>query len=175
MIGHSMGGYITLAFAEKYPELLSAFGLFHSTAFPDSEEKKINRRKSIEFIKEHGAFEFLRTTSPNLFSAISTNRMKSEIDEFINGLNKFSADSLIAYYEAMMQRPDRVSVLEKTNLPVLFITGQYDNPAPMNDVLKQCHLPERSFIYILTESGHMGTMEEPAKSNKAFEEFLNNI
>src|SRR5437667_131939 len=39
IIGHSMGGYITLAFAEKYPGYLSAFGLFHSTAYPDSEEK----------------------------------------------------------------------------------------------------------------------------------------
>lgn len=39
VIGHSMGGYITLAFAEKYPDYLSAFGLFHSTAYADSDEK----------------------------------------------------------------------------------------------------------------------------------------
>jgi len=39
MIGHSMGGYITLAFANKYPGLLAGFGLFHSTAFADTEEK----------------------------------------------------------------------------------------------------------------------------------------
>ena len=42
MIGHSMGGYITLAFAEKYFNHLKAFGLIHSTALADSEEKKRN-------------------------------------------------------------------------------------------------------------------------------------
>src|ERR1041384_7943248 len=71
LIGHSMGGYITLAFVEKYSNYLSAFGLFHSTAFPDTEEKKITRSKGIEFIKEHGAFEFLKTSTPNLFSPIT--------------------------------------------------------------------------------------------------------
>jgi pimeloyl-ACP methyl ester carboxylesterase len=68
MIGHSMGGYVTLAFAEKYWNHLNAFGLFHSTAFADSEEKKAARRKGIEFINQHGAFEFLKTSIPNLFS-----------------------------------------------------------------------------------------------------------
>jgi pimeloyl-ACP methyl ester carboxylesterase len=46
MLGHSMGGYITLAFAEKYPSLLTAFGLIHSTAFADSEEKKKTAKKA---------------------------------------------------------------------------------------------------------------------------------
>ena len=45
MLGHSMGGYITLAFAEKYPLLLEGFGLIHSTAYADSEEKKTEPRK----------------------------------------------------------------------------------------------------------------------------------
>jgi pimeloyl-ACP methyl ester carboxylesterase len=47
MLGHSMGGYITLAFAEKYPLLLTGLGLIHSTAFADSEEKKKNRARAL--------------------------------------------------------------------------------------------------------------------------------
>ncbi|MBK7375227.1 MAG: alpha/beta fold hydrolase [Chitinophagaceae bacterium] len=66
MLGHSLGGYITLAFAEKYPGMLNSFGLVHSTAFADSEEKKAARLKSIEFIKKYGAYDFLRTTIPGL-------------------------------------------------------------------------------------------------------------
>jgi pimeloyl-ACP methyl ester carboxylesterase len=65
LIGHSMGGYITLAFAEKYPQLLKAFGLFHSTAFADSEEKKQVRQKSIAFIRQHGAAKFIEQSTPN--------------------------------------------------------------------------------------------------------------
>jgi pimeloyl-ACP methyl ester carboxylesterase len=175
MIGHSMGGYITLAFAEKYAALLNGFGLFHSTAYPDSEEKKANRKKAMTFIRQHGAFEFLKTTSPNLFSPVSTMKIKPLIDAFINSLEQFAPDALIAYYEAMIQRPDRSAVLEKSTVPVLFVIGQYDMAVPLNDSLQQSHLPDKAFIHILSESGHMGMMEETGKSNAILENFLNSI
>ena len=67
LIGHSMGGYITMAFAEKYPELLTAFGLFHSTATADDDEKIATRKKAIEFIQQNGSQAFLKTIIPGLF------------------------------------------------------------------------------------------------------------
>src|SRR6187401_2375262 len=69
LLGHSMGGYITLAFAEKYPERLNGFGLIHSTAFADSEEKVQNRLKGISMMEEYGGYSFLKNTTPNLFAA----------------------------------------------------------------------------------------------------------
>ena len=74
LIGHSMGGYITLAVVEKYPALLKGFGLFHSSAFADSEEKKETRQKGIRFIQEHSATEFLRTATPNLYAPSTRER-----------------------------------------------------------------------------------------------------
>ena len=68
LIGHSMGGYITLAFAEKYPEYLNSFGLFHSSAFADTGEKKETRRKAIGFIQSKGGYAFLKTSIPGLFT-----------------------------------------------------------------------------------------------------------
>jgi pimeloyl-ACP methyl ester carboxylesterase len=141
VIGHSMGGYITMAFAEKYPDQLSAFGLFHSSAFADSEEKKATRRKGIAFINEHGAFEFLKTTAPNLFSPQTKEERGDLIDEQVAAGHNFSAPALVSYYEAMIKRPDRTAILEKTTVPVLFIMGKYDNAVPVEDGLKQCHLP----------------------------------
>jgi pimeloyl-ACP methyl ester carboxylesterase len=175
LIGHSMGGYITLAFAEKYGDELGAFGLFHSSAYADKEEKKAVRRKGIEFIKEHGAFEFLKTSTPNLFSPVTTQRFPDLIGQFIQSLNNFSPDALVKYYESMINRPDRTTVLEKAKIPVLFVMGKYDNAIPLEDGLKQCHLPERSYIHILHQSGHMGMMEETDKSNRLLKEFLNAI
>jgi pimeloyl-ACP methyl ester carboxylesterase len=171
-IGHSMGGYIALAFAEKYPELLTGLGLVHSSAFADSEEKKVTRRKGIEFIKQNGAFEFLKTAIPNLFSPRSKDEMPEKIDEFIQEQHNFLPEALVSYYEAMMQRPDRTNVLKNSSVPVLFIMGKYDNAIPIEDGMKQCHLPEKSYIHVLRASGHMGMMEEPETSNKALEEFL---
>ncbi len=60
ILGHSMGGYITLALAENHPEILSAFGFIHSTAFADSEEKKQNRLRGIEMIENYGGYTFIK-------------------------------------------------------------------------------------------------------------------
>lgn len=172
VIGHSMGGYIVLAFAEKYPASLTGLGLFHSTAFADSEEKKDTRRKGIAFIEQHGAFEFLKTTSPNLFSPATKSENSGLIEEFISGLNNFSPLSLVSYYNAMMMRPDRTEVLRNAGYPVLFIMGKYDTAVPLADNLKLCSLPENSYIEILKNSGHMGMLEEPVLSNYALANFL---
>jgi len=171
VIGHSMGGYITLAFAEKYPDYLNALGLFHSTAYADSEEKKATRKKGIEFIRQNGAFEFLKSTTPDLFSPDSKSHIQNSIEEFIDSLKPFSPEALIAYYEAMIQRPDRVEVLKKSTVPVLFIMGEYDIAVPLQDALQQCYLPEKSYIHLLKKSGHMGMMEEPEKANRILKEF----
>jgi pimeloyl-ACP methyl ester carboxylesterase len=172
VIGHSMGGYITLAFVEKYPESVSGFGLFHSTSFADSEEKKQVRQKGIAFIKQNGADAFLKTTIPNLFSA-QTRDEKPELPGELQKLaHNFSGAALVNYYEAMIARPDRTSLLSQSPVPVLFIMGKHDQAVPVEDAMKQCHLPEKSYIHVLRNSGHMGMWEEPEKSRLAMEEFL---
>jgi pimeloyl-ACP methyl ester carboxylesterase len=175
VVGHSMGGYIALALAEKYYNHVSGLGLFHSTAFADSEEKKENRRKGIEFIKQHGSFEFLKTAIPNLFSLQSKNEQPELTGYLLTVAQNFSTDALVSYYEAMMQRQDRTHVLKQTKTPVLFIMGKYDAAIPMEDTLKQCHLPEKSYIHILQKSGHMGMLEEVALSNNFLEKFLKDV
>jgi len=175
MLGHSMGGYITLAFAEKYSQLLKGFGLIHSTAFADSEEKKQNRQRGIELMNQYGSYSFLKNTIPNLFS----NRFKAEHPEKINSLiedgNKFSKEALQDYYRAMIQRPDRTAVLKNNKLPVLFVLGTEDTAIPMQDVLKQVHLPEITYIHILENTGHMGMWEASEKLNTAILEFIKSI
>ncbi len=68
LIGHSMGGYISLAFAEKYPEKLLSLGLFHSSSYADSAEKKEARDKNIGFIQKNGAEPFVMQSLPGLYS-----------------------------------------------------------------------------------------------------------
>jgi len=174
LIGHSMGGYITLAFAEKYGSYLHSFGLFHSSAFADTEEKIATRRKGIDFIKEHGAYEFLKTAIPKLFAPNHPDQ--SEIaktrEELIEKAHNFSDGALVSYYDSMINRPDRTKILKNASVPVLFVMGKYDNAIPLEDGLKQCFLPEKSYIHVLSASGHMGMLEEPGKSNRLLEEFL---
>jgi pimeloyl-ACP methyl ester carboxylesterase len=172
VIGHSMGGYITLALLEKYPERLNSLGLFHSTSYADTDEKKATRRKGIEFIKQHGAFEFLKTSIPNLFSPLSKQKMAKEIGNFIDQQRNSLPQTLVSYYDAMIGRPDRRHLLKNTNLPVLFLLGKYDVAVPLSDGLSQCHLPGISYIHILRRSGHMGMMEEAETVKFALKNFL---
>lgn len=94
------------------------------------------------------------------------------IDDFISSLTDFSPTALVSYYESMMQRPDRTEVLKDNTLPVLFILGENDTAVPIQDGLKQCHLPEKAYIHVLHESGHLGMLEETEKSNRILHNFL---
>jgi pimeloyl-ACP methyl ester carboxylesterase len=175
LIGHSMGGYIALAFAEKYPGLLKGFGFFHSTAYADTEEKKETRRKGIAFIKEHGAYAFLKTAIPNLYSPATKERHPALIEKHLQAMKDFSGDALCAYYEAMMQRPDRTGMLRHSSVPVLFVLGKWDTTVPLADGLAQCRLPKIAYIDVLQESGHMGMAEERERSNDVLNRYLSDL
>jgi pimeloyl-ACP methyl ester carboxylesterase len=175
LVGHSMGGYIALAFAEKYTNKLKGLGLFHSTAYADTASKKETRQKGIEFINQYGASAFLKTSTPNLFSDITKERRKELIEEQLQQTATFTDAALITYYESMMQRPDRTAVLEKSIIPILFIIGKYDTAIPLTDSLQQSHLPAISYVHLLDASGHMGMLEETDKSNQALNDYLSDL
>ncbi|MDB5232617.1 MAG: alpha/beta hydrolase [Chitinophagaceae bacterium] len=175
MLGHSMGGYITLAFAEKYPCKLKAFGLIHSSAFADNAEKKEIRQKGIEHIEQYGSYSFLKTSIPNLFSNKTKAVSPKLIEALIEKSHSFSKEALIQYYQAMIGRPDRTGVLKSSERPVLFILGPEDVAAPMKDMLQQVQLPNQSFVFIIEETGHMSMIEKPGELNIHLSEFIKTV
>ncbi|MEP6749256.1 MAG: alpha/beta hydrolase [Bacteroidota bacterium] len=172
MIGHSMGGYITLAFAEQYPDMLKAIGLFHSTAFADSEDKKATRRRGITFIQTNGSYEFIKQSTPNLFTENYRIKNNMILAEMIARYSSFDPLALTAYYEAMILRPDRTAVLQFINKPVLFIIGKKDKAISFEDSMKQCHLPDMASVQILENAAHMGMWEAQEKSTQILLSFL---
>ena len=96
------------------------------------------------------------------------------ISLFINiekGKN-FTPKALIQYYHAMIARPDRTTVLKTFENPILFIIGKFDNAVPLQSSLEQCYLPAIAHVNILTESAHMGMLEETEKVNQIILQFL---
>lgn len=172
MIGHSMGGYITMAFEEKYPAYLKALGLFHSSCFADNEEKKQIRQRGIEFIQQRGAYAFLQQSIPNLFAEPFKKHRPGEVEALIEAAKAFSNESLIIYYRAMMQRPDRSGILKHCVKPVLLISGEEDKAVSLADSLKQASFAEQSLLKILPQVGHMGMWEATDMSNQTIEQFI---
>ena len=172
-IGHSMGGYIAMEFASRYPDKLNSICLFHSGAHADDPEKIETRRKGIKFIKTNGVSAFLKTSIPGLFK--DAEKQKETIDRLIDDAGKFSSRSLIQYYEAMIARKDHSLLLSSLKIPVQFIIGEHDKAIPFEISLKQCYRPPISFVHILRSSAHMGMYEEPDKITPMLLDFLKEV
>ena len=175
MIGHSLGGYVTLAFAEKYPERLSGYGLFNSTATADSEEKKKTRAAVEAFVNNYGAPRFIESLVPALFRAEFQKSDYAQYREFVKIALDSDKHAIIDYAYAMRDRADRQSVLQQGSLPVLFIAGQEDNVVPLDVSKAQAENKEGISFHILEDTAHMGMYEEPEKSAELIRSFAHSI
>lgn len=163
MAGHSMGGYISLAFAEKYPSMIKGLSLIHSTATADDEEKKKKRQKSIDIIKKGGKETFIKEMTPALFAEKFRQENRDVIQEQIaRGIN-LSDESIIAFYNAMMNRKDRTAILESATYPVQMIIGKEETIAPMNILLEQAAMADVGCISLYENSLHMSMIEHPKR------------
>ncbi len=158
MIGHSMGGYVTLEFALKYGEKLRGFGLFHSHASPDTEETKENRRRTVNIVKLNRA-GFIKQFIPDLFAEANIPLYSNEIAELQAQAGKTPAEGIIAALNSMKDRSGKIELLLETKLPVLFIAGKEDSRIPVQNIMAQAILPVHSEVLILGGVGHMGFIE----------------
>jgi pimeloyl-ACP methyl ester carboxylesterase len=170
MIGHSLGGYVTLAYVDRYKEKIQGFGLFHSTSYADSAEKKNVRNKVVKYIDTHGANEFTDTFIPGLFYHRS-----KEVDEDIAQLTeearKCTAKSLISYTLAMKERTD-LSKLMKGDIPVLFIAGEKDGAVPIESSYSQSKSLDPEYVHFIPDTGHMGMFERKPETTRMVSDFL---
>jgi len=170
LIGHSMGGYVALAFAEKYPRTLRGFGLFHSHCYADSAEDKKNRLRTIEIVKRD-RFSFLSMFIPGLFPEEVRTKFRKEIEFLQLCAADLTREGIIATLKGMRERKDMSGLLKSTKLPVLFILGLKDSKAPVSRLWEMISLPAVSESLILRECGHMGYIEAPDVTLKAIKNF----
>lgn len=168
LLGHSLGGYVILAMVEQQPHLFSSFGLFHSTAFADSAEKKEARTKTIEFVNRNGAIAFTSNFIPPLFA----NPNHEAIGVITKMATLTTKETVVSYLEAMRDRPDRTKVLTDFRGPILLIAGAKDSVIPVDSLKKQSKMTENALLKILEEVGHMGMLEASDESLKTVSDFF---
>lgn len=170
MLGHSLGGYITLAFAEKYAKKLSAFGLIHSTPLADSDAAKENRDKAVASLEENGIKPFVDGLLPKLFAP---NHVESLAEEVERGKQIGYGTALrgaIGTAKGMKARIDRKSVIEQSDLPVLLVAGANDKVIPVENVFAAANAA--TVKVELKSSGHMSMAEEPKGLASAILDFI---
>ncbi|UPM53331.1 alpha/beta fold hydrolase [Gottfriedia acidiceleris] len=173
LFGHSLGGYITLAFAERYSNYINGFSLIHSTAYPDSEEAKKGRVSTSEKVKNEGVKNVVDGLIPKLFSPKNIQTNSSEINQAKQIGYKTSVVGTVNALVSMKNRPDRNHVLNDTSLPVLLLAGKDDQIIP----------PEKTFsvekenikTVTLNNAGHMSMYESPEELINEMKNFLSSF
>lgn len=171
IIGHSMGGYVALAFADLFPDHLKGLGLYHSTAYPDSEERKENRLRAIELVKSNRKL-YTTQTIRSLFAAKNLKYLKEEIKFAQSFASRMSRQGIVAALYGMRDRKGRDLILGLVEYPILMVIGEHDSVLPFTQLLDQAELIKNKQILYLEHDGHFGFLESPRESNKAIRKFL---
>jgi len=174
MTGHSMGGYVTLAFAEKHPEMLKGICIFHSHIFADSEQERENRDRMIRVVEEN-KFGYVVQFIRSLFPEDVREKCAPEIEQLIDRANGMKKEGIIAALRGMKIRKDQSELLSSLQIPVLFILGLKDSKAPLSRLWEMISLPVHSESLIMKGTGHMGYIEESEKTLAAIREFARKI
>ncbi|WPR71855.1 alpha/beta hydrolase [Flavobacterium sp. NG2] len=154
--GHSMGGYVALAFAELFPEMMKGLVLLNSTSRADSEERKLNRDRAIKAVKQ-SYVNFIRMSIANLFSEDNRERLDTEIENVKKEALKTPLQGIVASLEGMKIRIDREVLLHLTPYPKMLILGEKDPVLNYNESLEQ--IEDTDVKLVSFPDGHMSHIE----------------
>jgi pimeloyl-ACP methyl ester carboxylesterase len=153
--------------AGQQPERLNAFGLFHSTAYADSDEKKLSRNKVIEFVTHHGVEPFIESFIPPLFY----DQNNPHIQSVVTLARQTPKETLISYVAAMRDRPDSTAVLQHFSRPILLLAGDKDSVVSVEALEAQCKLALKP----MNSVAHMGMFEQEAAATGHVLDFLRHL
>ncbi|OXA82616.1 alpha/beta fold hydrolase [Flavobacterium frigidimaris] len=169
ILGHSMGGYVGLAFAELYPKNIQKLVLLNSTSKEDSAEKKLNRTRAIKAVKQNYV-SFVSLAIANLFSENNRTRLADEIEKIKEQALKTPLQGIIASLEGMKIRKDREVFLHENRFPVLLVLGKKDPVLNYEDSLSQ--IEDTTVELVLFEDGHMSQIENKEELKPILQEFF---
>ncbi len=156
LIGHSMGGYVALAFAEIYADHVKSLVLMNSTSLGDNAEKRQNRDRAIQAVKKNYVI-FVKISIANLFSEENQILLINEIEIVKNEALKTPLQGIIAAQEGMKIRKDRKELLHFAPYPKMLILGKKDKVLNYEDNIDQI---EKTNVQLVTfPDGHMSHIE----------------
>ncbi|MBB3108519.1 pimeloyl-ACP methyl ester carboxylesterase [Paenibacillus phyllosphaerae] len=173
LFGHSLGGYVSLAFAEKHADKLKSFSLVHSTSLPDSAQAKVGRDKAIATINESGIGAFVEGLVPKLFAPDHLEGLKDKVARIKKIGEATSPAGAAATALGMKNRMDRRSVLENLKVPRLLIAGSEDGVIPAQNTFTS----EGTNVsqVLLSGSGHMSMVESPSELGNRIVAFVRHM
>lgn len=175
VLGHSLGGYISLAITNSFPNSILAFGLINSTSFADKDEKKVNREKTVEFINKYGAAFFLQAFVPNLFTPANQSKLRKDVSRVLTMGIDLPDSVLTSYMLAMRNRADLSELLSQYE-NVLLIGGLLDPQFSYKDILSEISLLNQAHNgHIFEDVAHMSMFEAKERLELVVFDFLGSM
>ncbi len=174
IIGHSLGGYVTLSLVDKHPDRLKAYVMLHSHPYADTEEIIETRLREIRVVKA-GRKVVYEMNVPKMFADDNLEIFSEDIERLKEIAKGHTADGIIAVLKGMIKRKSRADMMFKSELPLLFVLGLKDNYIPYEHILAEILMPVSGEIVTLENSGHMGFLEETELLADKIENFLTNL
>jgi pimeloyl-ACP methyl ester carboxylesterase len=171
-VGHSMGGYVALAFAELYPEYVKGMVLLNSTSRADSEERKKNRDRAIKTVKKDYT-SFVRLSVANLFSEDNRERLIDKIEKVKAEALKTPLQGILATLEGMKIRKDREVILHFSTFPKMLVLGRKD--AVLNYEEHKDQVENTDVELVTFPDGHMSHIENTAELKKVLLKFFKKV
>lgn len=168
-IGHSMGGYVALAFAEKYPKCVRGLCLLNSTAKADTEGRKKLRDRANVMAKMNYE-NLIRMSVGNQFSVENRHKMAEEIEETKTLALQTSLQGYIATNEGMKIRKDRTHVLALAKFKKLFVVGKSDRILNYNTIVEEAQTTITTLKQL--SGGHMSYIENREETKEILKEFI---
>ena len=173
--GHSLGGYVTLAFLELFPDYLSGYCLFHSQPFADTPEAIEKRMREIAIVKAGKKNLMYPGNVIRMFAPSNLEIFSDALQRSKEIASRLPGGGIIALLNGMMIRPSRLSFMEEGSVPCLWILGSMDNYIPCDNIQAKIKLPSNASLIILKSSGHLGFVEEENLSVKVISDFVNRL
>ena len=156
IIGHSMGGYVALAFMEQYKSMVRQLVLLNSTPYADSEERRQNRDRALEIIPKNKEL-FIPMAIKNLFAEDTRMEYSEAIEQLIDDANDMDVNGIVAAIKGMRDREDRSEMLKHFDGSKIIVAGTKDSVVPISDSRKAANYTGSKLIEV--ESGHMTLVE----------------
>ena len=172
VVGHSMGGYAALAFAELYPATISGLCLLNSTACADTEEKKKDRDRVIRLVKKEHK-NYVSEAVSSLFAEENKIKLKPVVEKVKRIASQISKQAIINSLEGMKERKSRELILKFAEYPILFIIGKKDTVIKYESMYSQIGICKYPSVLLLEHSAHMSFYESPEETVKELEVFAN--
>ena len=173
MIGHSLGGYVSLAFAEQYTDKLKGLILINSTAAADSETRKASRDQLVRMLPKK--FELVINSLVDSFFVIYGPYRLPSLKKYKRWATSTEAKGIAANVRGMKARKEREIILKFAPYPYLIISGAEDPIIDCEQSKLEAELSPNGSIEVLEDSGHMSVMEKPWLINRLILSFFRSI